>query len=171
MEPTGSAYTPEDIRELFVRRELAARRQRRAVTKQLGLEDTEAEALAHLARTGGMTPSQLGELLGMTSGGVTALTQRLERAGRISRRPHPTDKRSRLLEAASETIEQARAHYKDLIAEMDRVAERLADPERDAIGRYLEQLVLINERHADRAEAAASARDDAEPPEPVELWA
>jgi DNA-binding MarR family transcriptional regulator len=125
MEQPGSAYTPEDIRELFVRRELAAHRQRRAVTKQLGLEDTEAEALAHLARTGGMTPSQLGELLGMTSGGVTALTQRLERAGRISRRPHPTDKRSTLLEATSETIEQAQAHYKDLLAEMDRVAERL----------------------------------------------
>jgi hypothetical protein len=46
MEPTRSAYTPEDIRELIVRRELAASRQRRAVAKQLGLDDTEAEALA-----------------------------------------------------------------------------------------------------------------------------
>jgi DNA-binding MarR family transcriptional regulator len=141
------------------------------VTKQLGLEDTEAEALGHLARGGGMTPSQFGELLGMTSGGVTALTQRLERDGRIARRPHPTDKRSSLLEATPKTIEQAQAHYRDLIADMDKVAKRLPDPERDAVGRYLEQMALVSERHAERAEAAASARDAEGPPEPVELWA
>jgi DNA-binding MarR family transcriptional regulator len=117
-----------------------------------------------------MTASRLGRLLGLTSAGVTVLTQRLERAGRVSRRPHPTDKRCKLLETTPETIEQARAHYRDLIAEMDRVGRRLPDPERDTVGRFLEQLVLINERHAERAEAAASGRDDAEPPEPVELW-
>lgn len=48
---------------------LASRRHRTAVTKQLGISDTEAEALAHLARSAGMLPGQLGEALGMTSGG------------------------------------------------------------------------------------------------------
>jgi DNA-binding MarR family transcriptional regulator len=170
MSETGR-YTPEEMRELFNRKALAASRHRGAVTRQLGLTDTEADALAHLARSGGMTPSQLGELLGMTSGGVTALTQRLERAGHISREPHPRDKRSSVLKATPEMIERAQDQYRDLIAETDRLTARLSDDERQAIARYLEQIVLLSERHADEALAALDSPEDDQPHEPVELWA
>jgi DNA-binding MarR family transcriptional regulator len=166
-----SGYTPEEMRELFNRKALAASRHRVAVTRQLGLTDTEADALAHLARAGGMTPSQLGELLGMTSGGVTALTQRLERAGHISREPHPRDKRSSILKATPEMIERAQDQYRDLIAETDRITSRLEDDERQAVARYLEQVVLVSERHADEAMAALDSPEDDQPHEPVELWA
>src|ERR687896_1618630 len=129
MEETTTTYTPEEIRELLNRKALAVSRHRRAVTKKLGLTDAEADALGHLARTGGMMPTQLGELLGMTSGGVTALTQRLERAGHISREKHPRDKRSSILKATPEMIERAQDQYRDLIAETDRITSRLEDDE------------------------------------------
>jgi DNA-binding MarR family transcriptional regulator len=171
LEDTTS-YTPEEIRELFNRKALAASRHRAAVTKQLGLTDTEADALAHLARAGGMTPSQLGELLGMTSGGVTALTQRLERAGHISREPHPRDKRSSILKATAEMIDRAQDQYRDLVRETDRLTARLSEQEREVIGNYLERLVLLSERYADEALAAIeAAEEDQQPHEPVELWA
>jgi DNA-binding MarR family transcriptional regulator len=171
MGDEGTAYTAEEVRELFNRKALAASRHRAAVTKQLGLTDTEADALAHLARSGGMTPSQLGDLLGMTSGGVTALTQRLERAGHISREPHPRDRRSSILKATPEMIERAQDHYRQLVRDTDRITARLSEQERDTIGRYLEQVVLLSERHADDAMAALAATEDHEPHEPVELWA
>lgn len=163
--------TPEEIRELLNRRMLAANRHRAAVTKQLGLTDTEADALGHLARAGGMTPSELGELLGMTSGGVTALTQRLEVAGHISREPHPRDRRSSILKATPAMIERVQEKYRDFVAEVDRVTARLSQEERDVIGRYLEALVLLSERYADEAAAALEAAEEREPHEPVELWA
>ena len=172
MEGTGSSYSSEEIRDLFYRRALAASRHRAAVTKRLGLTDTEAEALGHLARSGGMMPSQLGDLLGMTSGGVTALTQRLERAGHISRHPHPRDKRSFILQATPEMIEEAQGHYTALINDADRITARMSEEEREVVGRYLEQVVLMSERYAEEALAAArAAEEDHEPPEPVELWA
>jgi DNA-binding MarR family transcriptional regulator len=171
MADPKTGYTPEEMRELFNRKALAASRHRAAVTRQLGLTDTEADALAHLARAGGMTPSQLGELLGMTSGGVTALTQRLERAGHISREPHPRDKRSSILKATPEMIERAQDQYRRLIDETDRVTARLAEDERHAVARYLEQVVLLSERHADEAIAALDSPEDDHPHEPVELWA
>jgi DNA-binding MarR family transcriptional regulator len=171
MEETATAYTPEEIRELFNRKALAASRHRAAVTKQLGLTDAEADALAHLARSGGMTPTELSDLLGMTSGGITALTQRLERAGHISREPHPRDKRSSILKATPEMIERAQAQYRDLLRDTDRVTARLSDQERGILGDYLERLVVLSERHADEASAALEAAEDRQPHEPVELWA
>src|ERR687891_1468590 len=130
-----------------------------------------ADALGHLARTGGMMPTQLGELLGMTSGGVTALTQRLERAGHISREPHPKDKRSSILKATPEIVERVQAEYRVLIRDTDRITARLSEQEREVIGDYLERLVLLAERYADEALAALEATEDREPQEPVELWA
>jgi DNA-binding MarR family transcriptional regulator len=166
-----AACTPEEIRELLNRRMLAANRHRAAVTKQLGLTDTEADALGHLARAGGMTPSELGELLGMTSGGVTALTQRLELAGHISRERHPRDRRSSILKATPAMIERVQEKYRDFIREVDRVTAQLSQEERDVIGRYLERLVVLSERYADEAAAALEAAEEREPHEPVELWA
>ena len=171
MEDTTTTYTPEEIRELLNRKAQAASRHRRAVTKKLGLTDAEADALGHLARTGGMMPTQLGELLGMTSGGVTALTQRLERSGHISREPHPKDKRSSILKATPEIVERVQAEYRVLIRDTDRVTARLSEQEREVIGDYLERLVLLAERYADEALAALEATEDREPQEPVELWA
>jgi DNA-binding MarR family transcriptional regulator len=170
MEDAGTSYSPEEIRDLFHRKALAASRHRAAVTRQLGLNDTEAEALAHLARSGGMTPSQLGALLGMTSGGVTALTQRLERAGHVSRQPHPRDKRSSILRATPGIVEQVQEHYQQLVEDADRITGRLSADERRVIGRYLEQIVAIGEKRADEATAAVE-EEETEPHEPVELWA
>jgi DNA-binding MarR family transcriptional regulator len=171
MEETAPAYTPEEIRELLNRKALATSRHRAAVTKRLGLSDAEADALAHLARSGGMTPTELGDLLRMTSGGVTALTQRLERAGHISREPHPRDKRSSILKATPEMIERAQEQYRDLLRDADRITARLSEQERAVLGDYLERLVVLSERHADEALAALEAAEDREPHEPVELWA
>jgi DNA-binding MarR family transcriptional regulator len=168
---TTTAYTPEEIREFFNRKALAARRHRAAVTKQLGLTDAEADALAHLARSGGMTPTELSDLLGMTSGGITALTQRLERAGHITREPHPRDKRSSILRATPEVIERVQEQYRDLIRDTDRITARLSEQERAIVGDYLERLVLLSERHADEASAALEAAEEQQPHEPVELWA
>lgn len=171
MEASSAPYTPGEIRELFQRKALASSRHRAAVAKHLGLTETEAEALSHLARAGGLTPSQLGEILGMTSGGVTALIQRLERSKRVSRRPHPRDKRSSIIEATPGIVEQVREHYERLSTESDRVTVRLSTEERETVGRYLEQIVLISERHATEALAALRSTEEDQPREPVELWA
>lgn len=171
MESSPAPYTPAEIRDLFQRKAHASSRHRAAVAKQLGLTETEAEALAHLARTGGMTPSQLGEVVGMTSGGVTALIQRLERADRVTRRPHPRDRRSSIIEATPTIVEQVRSHYERLSADSDRLTTRLTEADRETIGRYLEQIVLISERHAEEALAALQADEESGPHEPVELWA
>src|ERR1700741_3047563 len=92
----------EEIRESLDRTDLAATRQRAALAKLLGLTDNDVLAVQYLARGGQLTASRLGELLRLSSGGATALVQRLERAGCIVRTPNPRDRRSTLLRLTPE---------------------------------------------------------------------
>lgn len=55
---------------------------------------TELRALARISEGGALTPKQLAAALGLTTGAVTALTDRLVDSDLLSRAPHPTDRRS-----------------------------------------------------------------------------
>jgi len=47
----------------------------------------------NLEADGPLTQRDLGERLALTSGAITMLVDRLERAGWVHRRPHPGDRR------------------------------------------------------------------------------
>lgn len=145
----NGSYTPERIRELLHRKGLAGSRHRSAIARLLGLTETEMAALTHLAYRGHLTPGQLGRLLFLTSGGVSALTQRMERAGHVERRPHPRDGRSTVLTPAPGILERAAERYAELTEDLDRAAAGLSPAERAVVGRFLDEVVAVSERHAE----------------------
>ena len=145
----GAEYSSERIRDLLHRKALATERHRAGVARRLGLSDTEVTALAHLARHGSLTPSRLGDLLFLTSGGVTALTRRLERGGYVRREPHPRDKRSTVISAEPSILEAAEELFAPLVAALDGASAALTDEQRLLVGRYLEHVVALSEQQAD----------------------
>jgi DNA-binding MarR family transcriptional regulator len=76
-------------------------RLRAALASQAGISPADLDALEHLEADGPLTQRQLGERLSLTSGAVTMLVDRLERAGWVQRRPHPTDRRYVLVELSA----------------------------------------------------------------------
>lgn len=70
---------------------------RRASAKDLGLARSDFVALGHVYTVGPALPRELGALLGMGSGTMTAVLDRLEERGYISRTDHPSDRRSLLI--------------------------------------------------------------------------
>ncbi len=62
------------LRQALQRVELAGAYQRAARARRDGTPQVEPAALEHLILRGGLTPGELGHGLGLTSGGVTALT-------------------------------------------------------------------------------------------------
>ncbi|MEI2385814.1 MarR family transcriptional regulator [Breoghania sp. JC706] len=65
-----------------------------------GLQNGEFDVLATLRRSGppfALTPTVLYEAAMISSGGMTARIDRLEKAGLIERRKHPTDRRGTLV--------------------------------------------------------------------------
>lgn len=67
--------------------------------KDEGVSVTELRALTRIAEEGKVTPKQLAASLDLTTGAVTAVTDRLVEDGLVAREPHPNDRRSLLLSA------------------------------------------------------------------------
>lgn len=82
------------VRDLVVATERFRARQGREL---LAVSATDMIALGTLHVDGPQTISALARVLGMTPASATELADRLERAGLVERRPHPTDRRKRLL--------------------------------------------------------------------------
>jgi DNA-binding MarR family transcriptional regulator len=65
--------------------------------RDLGLTRSQCQVLAHLARNEGIQQSGLADILEVEPITLTRILDRLEDAGFVERRNHPTDRRIRLL--------------------------------------------------------------------------
>ena len=130
--------------------ELAGAYHRAAQARRIGIPQIELTALEHLDALGGLTPGALGHRLGLTSGGVTALTGRLMDAGWVARERHPEDGRMRLLTVTPEGAERLRDYLDPVLEPVEEALAELSGPPAEALARLLQQL-------AARREAAAEA--------------
>ena len=65
-----------------------------AVARRLGMSAAETKCLGVLGQLGEATPGQLAQATGLTTGAITGVVDRLEKAGYATRVPHPKDRRS-----------------------------------------------------------------------------
>jgi DNA-binding MarR family transcriptional regulator len=154
-----------EIRALLHRKASAARDFRLALASQLGVSESDCEALAQLASAGSLTPKDLGVRMRMSTGGTTRLIQRLEEAGHIVRSDHPTDGRRCVLRLSPATVDVAMRHYAPLDTAIDDISATLSDFEREAILKYLRRVVATSEAFAHNALAQLEPADTSnEPP-------
>jgi DNA-binding MarR family transcriptional regulator len=151
--------TGDVIRRLLYRRDVALARHRAALARSLGVTDVEMLVLVHLQEQDALAPAQIARLLDLSSGGATALVQRLERAGHVTRRPHPTDRRSTLIELSETTADHIRRDQAPYIEGFERTIARLVNTEREVVARFLDDLAALNEE----LDGAATHADEAEP--------
>jgi DNA-binding MarR family transcriptional regulator len=101
-EPRSAADEAWEImRELVLDNE-----RRREVTDALGMSFARAKALRRIYKA----PSTMGELatfLGIDAPYMTIVVDDLERQGLVERKPHPTDRRAKLVEATARGKEAA----------------------------------------------------------------
>ncbi|MES2170941.1 MAG: MarR family transcriptional regulator [Actinomycetota bacterium] len=86
---------------------------------------TEMRALARVAEANRLTPKQLAASLGLTTGAVTAVADRLVTSGLLARSAHPTDRRSLHLELTSsgqKVIDRIGVTFRDAISDASRDA-------------------------------------------------
>jgi DNA-binding MarR family transcriptional regulator len=100
MMATAAPPTPEDIRGVTLGLRhliLSGEHFRELRARELALGPSDVMALGHLYHHGPMTPRELGQKMGMTSGTITALLDRVEKAGFLTRANNPADRRSLLI--------------------------------------------------------------------------
>jgi DNA-binding MarR family transcriptional regulator len=105
------------------------------VAIRLGLSESDIDALELLIDTGASTAGRLAELMGLTTGAVTRVIDRLEQAGYVRRESDPSDRRRVVVEVVPERV----ATIESLLASLERAAAQ-------EVERYSpDQLALIND--------------------------
>lgn len=109
-----------------------------------GITRPELDALLTLRRSGPpyrLTPTQLFEAMMMSSGGMTSLVDRLERAQLAARTPNPEDRRGTLVTLTDKGKALTEALVPAMTASQTRMLEGLAPAERAELSRLLARLV------------------------------
>jgi DNA-binding MarR family transcriptional regulator len=132
---------------------------RAALARAAGISGTDLDALEHLEADGPLTQRQLGERLALTSGAVTMLVDRLERAGWVARRPHLTDRRAILLELTAEAVHAAPAGLEEYHLRIARLAREVPHEHAAAVGTFLAAAAVVASEaaaHLDRSDTEAT---------------
>jgi len=77
-----------------------------AVAIRLGINPTDLECLGIIGETGALTAGQLAELTGLTTGAITGVIDRLEKAGYVRRAQDPSDRRRVIVEPVPDVAEE-----------------------------------------------------------------
>jgi DNA-binding MarR family transcriptional regulator len=162
-----AADSSPTIAESLSRLMLASERHLTAVGRLLRLPGNELLAVIHLRRAGTLTPTELGRLLSLTSGGTTALVQRLERDGHVVRERHPADGRSALLRLSGGTERRVAEEVAPLFETLDARLAELSAGDRATVLGFLGAVADVAERSAERATARAAERERPAIPRPV----
>lgn len=105
------------------------------VAIRFGLSESDVEALEVLIDTGAATAGRLSELMGLSSGAVTRVIDRLEQAGYVRRVPDPADRRRVVVELVPEKM-----------AAVEATMARFGEKSASEIARYTDtELAVIND--------------------------
>jgi DNA-binding MarR family transcriptional regulator len=75
-----------------------------AASLRMGLNPTDGKCLSVLRETGPITAGELAQLIGLTTGAVTGVIDRLEQRGFVRRAADPGDRRRVMIEPIAEAI-------------------------------------------------------------------
>lgn len=94
------------------------------VTQRMGLGSSDSQFLSLLDLHGPLTPGRLAELTGLTTGTVTGVIDRLERAGFVRRTRDIGDRRKILVTPVAEAMAGLVEHYREHGEHLDAVLRR-----------------------------------------------
>ncbi|HEX3472151.1 MAG TPA: MarR family transcriptional regulator [Silvibacterium sp.] len=113
------------------------------VADQLGLHPTDMQSLHLLELLGPMTPGRLAECTGLTTGGVTVMLDRLEKAGYARRERNPDDRRSVLVHLNTAKMARVGEYYGAINDQLGRFLAAYPQRELETVVRFLTRINSI----------------------------
>jgi DNA-binding MarR family transcriptional regulator len=117
-----------------------------AIADRLGLGITDLHCVNLLDLEGPMTAGRLAELMGLTTGAVTGVLDRLERAGLLRREVDPADRRRVVARLQPEGMERVRAAYAAVGSGVDELYAGFDDAQLALLADYAERSAEITRR-------------------------
>jgi DNA-binding MarR family transcriptional regulator len=126
-----------------------------AVADRLGINATDLRCLRLAAGEPGLTPTRLAELAGLTTGAITGVLDRLERAGFVRREGDPGDRRRLRVQLVPDRLAELGQYYEPLIASSRDLAADWDPAARARLGAYLDAFAETLHEQAGRLRVAA----------------
>ena len=122
-----------------------------AIAERLGLNATDHKAVDLLSRAGPITAGELAELTGLTTGAITGIIDRLEKAGFVRRQSDPHDRRRVIIRPLMEPIARDIAPLFDSLAHaMTALCTRYSDHELVLIRDFMTRSIAILQEETTR---------------------
>jgi DNA-binding MarR family transcriptional regulator len=134
-----------------------------AVADALGLNRTDMRCLDTIDREGAVPAGRLAEETGLTSGAITTVIDRLERAGFARRVPDPGDRRRVLVELTPAARDISHSFYAPHMAEAERLFNRYTLEQLEMLLEFVRNSREFNEREAANLERANLERASSPP--------
>ncbi|MGR6919376.1 MarR family winged helix-turn-helix transcriptional regulator [[Actinomadura] parvosata] len=122
-----------------------------AAARALGINRTDLRCLELLIQHTALTPSRLGTELGLTTGSVTAMLDRLERLSYLTRSPDPTDRRKTLIQITDTARQRTWELYGPFVTEGDTLMKDYDTADLELLADFLRRNRELYERHLARA--------------------
>jgi DNA-binding MarR family transcriptional regulator len=124
-----------------------------AVADHVGINRTDARCIDLIDQAGGMTAGELAKAAGLTTGAVTAVVDRLEKAGFARRVADPGDRRRVRIEATERVWEVTEPLLGPMLAESQAILDDLTEAELERFTAFLERVIELQARHTERVRA------------------
>jgi DNA-binding MarR family transcriptional regulator len=119
--------------------------------ERLGINDTDLDCINIIERRGGVTAGELADESGLTTGAVTGVIDRLERAGYARRSHDKADRRKVVVEVTPEFYERADRIWGPMAREWgERISNRFTADQLDVVAEFLRTTTEIGRRHMER---------------------
>jgi DNA-binding MarR family transcriptional regulator len=125
-----------------------------AASPHAGLNRTDMRALDIINMQQGLTAGQLAARLKLTTGAITGVLDRLERAGHARRTHDQEDRRRVVVQPTAEARRFGSVVFRQLGNELDQLLSQHSEKERDLIDDFLRSVADIVSQRADELSVA-----------------
>jgi DNA-binding MarR family transcriptional regulator len=127
----------------------------RECARVLGVNETDLRCLEILIRESDeATPRLLADQLGLTTGSVTAMLDRLEKMKYVTRSAHPSDRRKVIVSATAEAVRRANDLIAPLIADGNELLGDYSVAQLAQITEFLSRTTDLQDQHTARLRRA-----------------
>lgn len=121
-----------------------------AVADRAGMNRTDMRCIDLIDQAGGMTAGELARAAGLTTGAVTAVVDRLERAGMARRVADPTDRRRVRIEVTPKLWELTEPLMGPFIAESSKIFDNYTTEELERFSEFLRRVIEVQSKYTER---------------------
>jgi DNA-binding MarR family transcriptional regulator len=121
-----------------------------AIADHLGMNRTDMRCIDLIEQAGGMTAGELARAAGLTSGAVTAVVDRLERAGMARRVADPSDRRRVRIEPTPKLWELTAPLMGPFLEESSKILDDFSTDELERFAAFLQRVIDVQGKYTQR---------------------